>query len=347
RGHHMRIRQHVNPLSSSFSEPTGPPEWKEVFDDPLLPLMVDIGCGSGRFLIWHAKNSGKSQNYLGLEIRQKLVERAQFWVNELELMNVYFMFANATLGATSQPLCIDTRFDGYSGILAHVNYVDQDLHCLSATEVPMLLMKMTTGISVPLLNGQRFLDLNAALLLAFDKCMWALFSYQNHLSNNFSHTQFGIAVVYLASHKVVVKRIKILISSILSNLVEQMTKCNLEKNKIPYAREALIWTKLIIFIVPTYNLVIQALTQLNSEFIDIGSAFLHWKIQITKLKMCFEKKEKKDIITLIGAIVGDAQGSTEDLGSDTDELDEKELGNEGNQSFQKLAEIVPKGYLTR
>ncbi|ONL93847.1 SH2 domain protein B [Zea mays] len=73
RGHHMRIRQHVNPLSSSFSEPTGPPEWKEVFDDPLLPLMVDIGCGSGRFLIWHAKNSGKSQNYLGLEIRQKVL----------------------------------------------------------------------------------------------------------------------------------------------------------------------------------------------------------------------------------------------------------------------------------
>ncbi|ONM39172.1 hypothetical protein ZEAMMB73_Zm00001d043832 [Zea mays] len=62
----------MNPLSSSFSEPTGPPEWKEVFDDPLLPLMVDIGCGSGRFLIWHAKNSGKSQNYLGLEIRQKV-----------------------------------------------------------------------------------------------------------------------------------------------------------------------------------------------------------------------------------------------------------------------------------
>jgi len=37
--------------------------------------------------------------------------------------------------------------------------------------------------------------------------------------------------------------------------------------------------------------------------------------------------------------VSDAQGSTEELGSDTDELDEKELGNEGNQSFPKLAEM--------
>ncbi|KAJ1283981.1 hypothetical protein BS78_03G169400 [Paspalum vaginatum] len=186
RGQHLRIRQHVNPLSSSFSEPTKPPEWKEVFEDPLLPLMVDIGCGSGRFLIWLAKNSGERQNYLGLEIRQKLVERTQFWVNELGLRNVYFMFANATVsfqqiissypGPLSlvsilcpdphfkkrhhkrrvlQPPLVDSitknlclggwvfiqsdilevavdmreRFDGYSDILAHVNYIDKGLQC--------------------------------------------------------------------------------------------------------------------------------------------------------------------------------------------------------------------------
>uniref|UniRef100_A0A453CZL4 tRNA (guanine(46)-N(7))-methyltransferase n=1 Tax=Aegilops tauschii subsp. strangulata TaxID=200361 RepID=A0A453CZL4_AEGTS len=72
RGHHLRIRQHVNPLSALFVEPTEPPEWTEVFEDPLLPLMVDIGCGSGRFLVWLAKNSGERRNYLGLEIRQKV-----------------------------------------------------------------------------------------------------------------------------------------------------------------------------------------------------------------------------------------------------------------------------------
>lgn len=47
---------------------------------------------------------------------------------------------------------------------------------------------------------------------------------------------------------------------------------------------------------------------------------------------------KKNAV-LLPSKVSDAQGSTEDLGSDTDELDEKELGNEGNQSFQKLAEM--------
>ncbi|KAJ6884204.1 hypothetical protein NC652_031251 [Populus alba x Populus x berolinensis] len=94
---HVRIRQHVNPLSSSFSVPAKVPDWKEVFRDPTLPLMVDIGSGSGRFLIWLAKRNPDSGNYLGLEIRQKLVKRAEFWVKELALTNIHFLFANATI----------------------------------------------------------------------------------------------------------------------------------------------------------------------------------------------------------------------------------------------------------
>ena len=47
---------------------------------------------------------------------------------------------------------------------------------------------------------------------------------------------------------------------------------------------------------------------------------------------------KKNAV-LLPSKVSDAQGSTEDLGSDTDGLDEKELGNEGNKSFPKLAEM--------
>ncbi|KAL6124604.1 hypothetical protein ACLB2K_077116 [Fragaria x ananassa] len=48
---HVRIRQHVNPLSSSLAVPVEVPDWNQVFKDPTLPLMVDIGSGSGRFLI--------------------------------------------------------------------------------------------------------------------------------------------------------------------------------------------------------------------------------------------------------------------------------------------------------
>ncbi|KAK0602074.1 hypothetical protein LWI29_030096 [Acer saccharum] len=94
---HVRIRQHVNPLSSSNIVPVQVPDWNEVYKDPTLPLMVDIGCGSGRFLLWHARRNNDSGNYLGLEIRQKLVKRAEFWVKELALSNIHFMFANATV----------------------------------------------------------------------------------------------------------------------------------------------------------------------------------------------------------------------------------------------------------
>ncbi|KAK9911319.1 hypothetical protein M0R45_035236 [Rubus argutus] len=93
---HVRIRQHVNPLSSSLAGPVEVPDWNQVFRDPTLPLMVDIGSGSGRFLMWLAKRNLFVRNYLGLEIRQKLVKRADVWVKELGLSNIHFMYANAT-----------------------------------------------------------------------------------------------------------------------------------------------------------------------------------------------------------------------------------------------------------
>lgn len=132
RGHHLRIRQHVNPLSSSFAvcppkpnisglqrkhelpspsflefvfccvrripwicrsgmrcsrTPCCPSWWTSaavgkrflslsfICADILLEAAVLRECwcvGSGRFLIWLAKNSGERRNYLGLEIRQKV-----------------------------------------------------------------------------------------------------------------------------------------------------------------------------------------------------------------------------------------------------------------------------------
>ncbi|KAL0410963.1 UNVERIFIED_CONTAM: tRNA (guanine-N(7)-)-methyltransferase [Sesamum latifolium] len=94
---HVRIRQHVNPLRSSLMVPVEVPDWDAVYNDATLPLMVDIGSGSGRFLLWLAKRNAGSRNYLGLEIRPKLVKRAEYWVNELALKNIHFVFANATV----------------------------------------------------------------------------------------------------------------------------------------------------------------------------------------------------------------------------------------------------------
>ncbi|XP_021895362.1 uncharacterized protein LOC110812815 [Carica papaya] len=118
---HVRIRQHVNPLSSSFRVSAPVPDWAEVFKDPTLPLMVDIGSGSGRFLIWLAKSNIESENYLGLEIRQKLVKRANFWVKELDLRNIYFMFANATVS-------FEQLVSTYPGPLIRVSILCPDPH---------------------------------------------------------------------------------------------------------------------------------------------------------------------------------------------------------------------------
>ncbi|XP_074585464.1 uncharacterized protein LOC141841223 [Curcuma longa] len=118
---HVRIRQHVNPLSSSFSAPAEIPDWKEVFRDATLPLMVDIGSGSGRFLLWLAKNCPETRNYLGLEIRQKLVERSQFWVKELRLENIHFMFANAMVS-------FESLVASYPGPLTLVSILCPDPH---------------------------------------------------------------------------------------------------------------------------------------------------------------------------------------------------------------------------
>ncbi|KAI9181613.1 hypothetical protein LWI28_016727 [Acer negundo] len=41
---HVIIRQHVNPLSSSNIVPVQVPDWNEVYKNPTLPLMVNIGC---------------------------------------------------------------------------------------------------------------------------------------------------------------------------------------------------------------------------------------------------------------------------------------------------------------
>ncbi|MGB7084103.1 MAG: tRNA (guanosine(46)-N7)-methyltransferase TrmB [Phormidesmis sp.] len=70
-----RVRQHVNPLSSKYALPAGAPNWAEVFANPHLPLHVDIGCGKGDFIREMAPQMTE-WNFLGLEIREPLVERA-------------------------------------------------------------------------------------------------------------------------------------------------------------------------------------------------------------------------------------------------------------------------------
>lgn len=46
-----RLRQHVNPLLARYAAPVPLPELATVFADPSQPLHVDIGCGTGKFVV--------------------------------------------------------------------------------------------------------------------------------------------------------------------------------------------------------------------------------------------------------------------------------------------------------
>ena len=90
------MRQHVNPLSINFDEIERIPSLAEIFDDSKLNLHLDIGCASGEFLFDLALVN-KDWNYLGIEIRERLVKTAKLKVKEREIKNLYFVFGNANI----------------------------------------------------------------------------------------------------------------------------------------------------------------------------------------------------------------------------------------------------------
>ena len=88
------MRQHVNPLSINFSEIERIPALTDLFGDSHLNLHLDIGSAAGDFLLDLALVN-TSWNYLGIEIREKLVKNAKLKAFEREIKNLYFVFGNA------------------------------------------------------------------------------------------------------------------------------------------------------------------------------------------------------------------------------------------------------------
>ena len=88
------MRQHVNPLSKHFDEIERIPSLKEMFKNPKFNLHLDIGCAAGEFLIDLAIANPK-WNYVGIEIRERLVKTARLKVQDKEIKNLYFVFGNA------------------------------------------------------------------------------------------------------------------------------------------------------------------------------------------------------------------------------------------------------------
>jgi len=88
------MRQHANPLSKVFKDIQPIPPLKDIFNDFTKPLHLDIGCGSGDFLINLAKNN-KNWNYIGLEIREKLVIKSKSKLKDESIDNLFFAYGNA------------------------------------------------------------------------------------------------------------------------------------------------------------------------------------------------------------------------------------------------------------
>ena len=85
------MRQHVNPLSSNFNQIERIPSLSDMFGNSKLYLHLDIGCAAGEFLFDLALVN-TSWNYLGIEIREKLVKNAKLKVIDKEIKNLYFLF---------------------------------------------------------------------------------------------------------------------------------------------------------------------------------------------------------------------------------------------------------------
>jgi len=84
------MRQHVNPLSRNFNEIEKIPSLVEMFGDSKLNLHLDIGCAAGEFLFDLALLN-TSWNYLGIEIREKLVKNAKLKVM-IEELKIYILY---------------------------------------------------------------------------------------------------------------------------------------------------------------------------------------------------------------------------------------------------------------
>ena len=90
------MRQHVNPLSQFFQLPLALPHKSILFKNSHYPIHLDIGSAKGEFLIELALKY-PNWNFLGLEIRETLVNSSERKRKKLELLNLKFLYCNVNV----------------------------------------------------------------------------------------------------------------------------------------------------------------------------------------------------------------------------------------------------------
>ena len=90
------MRQHVNPLSKFFQRPLSLPSKSILFRDSHYPIHIDIGSAKGEFLVELASKYPE-WNFLGLEIRESLVNSSERKRKKFNLENLKFLFCNVNI----------------------------------------------------------------------------------------------------------------------------------------------------------------------------------------------------------------------------------------------------------
>jgi tRNA (guanine-N7-)-methyltransferase len=96
----LRVRQHVNPLSRQHQAPIASPDWQAIFANPAQPLHLDIGCARGQFLLEMAQVQS-DWNFLGIEIRDPLVEFANQLRDQQQLRNLHYIAGNINVSLST------------------------------------------------------------------------------------------------------------------------------------------------------------------------------------------------------------------------------------------------------
>lgn len=92
----VRVHQHVNPLAPFYRQAPQPVDLSTAFATSNMPLHLDVGCARGRFLLRMAEHE-RGWNFLGVEIREALVDEANRIAKERGLSNLHYEFCNAML----------------------------------------------------------------------------------------------------------------------------------------------------------------------------------------------------------------------------------------------------------
>lgn len=155
----VRVHQHVNPFSPYYLKSPEPVDLSSVFVDAKRPLHLDIGCARGRFILKMAQ-AAPEWNYLGVEIREPLVEEANRLADEASLTNLHYTFCNAMLW-------LDKLLDGVAeGMLQMVTIQFPDpwfkkRHAKRRMVTPELVEAVVTRLTT---NGRIFVQTDIEFL---------------------------------------------------------------------------------------------------------------------------------------------------------------------------------------